>query len=145
MGDNNQGELGLGNVNNYSSPVLIGSFPNYKAFLGGDFGAIIKSDGTLWAWGNNGGGVLGQGDVINRSSPTQIGSDTDWEILPLQQRNAVHVIKSDGTLWAWGDNAYGKLGLGDQADRSSPVQVGSGTNWKATAGGYASHTIFSKG
>jgi len=38
--------------------------------------------------------------------------------------------KTDGTLWAWGTNTQGQLGLGDTTDRSSPVQVGSLTTWQ---------------
>ena len=42
--------------------------------------------------------------------------------------------KTDGTMWVWGNNEYGALGL-NQNDNSpvrrysSPVQLGSGTNW----------------
>jgi len=38
-------------------------------------------------------------------------------------------IKSDGTLWAWGWNEYGQLGLGNTTDQHSPVQVGTDTTW----------------
>lgn len=31
--------------------------------------------------------------------------------------------KGDGTVWTWGSNTFGQLGLGDTIDRSSPVQV----------------------
>ena len=44
-------------------------------------------------------------------------------------------IKSDGSLWAWGYNDYGQLGLGDTKTRTKPVQVGSATSWKAVACG----------
>ncbi len=44
-------------------------------------------------------------------------------------------VGSDGTLWAWGGNANGQLGLGDTVDRSLPTQVGVGSNWVAVAGG----------
>ena len=38
-------------------------------------------------------------------------------------------IKTDGTLWSWGGNGSGELGLGDTTFYSSPVQVGANTNW----------------
>ena len=38
-------------------------------------------------------------------------------------------IKTDGTLWSWGYNPYGQLGLGDTTQRNSPVQIGSETYW----------------
>ena len=39
------------------------------------------------------------------------------------------VIKSDGTLWSWGGNYSGDLGVGDRQPSSLPVQVGSATTW----------------
>jgi alpha-tubulin suppressor-like RCC1 family protein len=43
-------------------------------------------------------------------------------------------VKTDGTLWAWGINNKGQLGLGNTTDYSSPVQVGSLTDWKLVGG-----------
>ena len=39
--------------------------------------------------------------------------------------------KTDGTLWVWGDNNDGMLGLNSQTDYSSPKQIGSATNWSS--------------
>jgi alpha-tubulin suppressor-like RCC1 family protein len=44
-------------------------------------------------------------------------------------------IRADGTLWAWGGNSYGQLGLDDTNGRASPVQVGDATNWASVACG----------
>lgn len=50
------------------------------------------------------------------------------------------VINSDGTLWAWGRNDYGQLGVGTTVDHPAPVQVGTGTDWQTiAAGGF--HTV----
>ncbi len=56
------------------------------------------------------------------------------------ESNYTIAIKTDGTLWAWGFNIVGNLGLGDTANRSSPVQVGALTTWASTACG-SNHTL----
>ena len=89
----------------------------------------IKTDGTLWAWGNNSRGELGQNSKTTYSSPRQIGSDTNWSAI--SAGGSPKGIKTDGTLWTWGNNTDGHLGLSqvtDQQHRSSPVQI-PGTTW----------------
>ena len=84
----------------------------------------------LFAWGKNNNGQLGTNDVIFRSSPTQIGSNTNWASLGGVTNYSSTAIKTDGTLWTWGTNSYGQLGHNTvYVNRSSPTQVGSGTNW----------------
>ena len=94
---------------------------------GGYHTLALKSDGTLWAWGNNSSGQLGLGDTTNRNTPTQVGSDTHWQSITAGDNHTL-AIKQDGTLSAWGWNVLGQLGLGDTTDRNTPIQVGSHTN-----------------
>jgi len=55
-------------------------------------------------------------------------------------------VQSNGTLWSWGYNAYGQLGVGDTTQRTGPVQVGSATTWTAVAcGAYHSAALQSNG
>mgnify|MGYP003302618883 CR=1 FL=1 len=96
--------------------------------------------GQLWAWGSGGGGELGQNDKTNRSSPVQVGTDTNWAsgyqklCVSTQGRGA---IKTDGTLWIWGDGTYGQFAENSSNTQySSPVQIGTGTDWQHIAGGY---------
>jgi alpha-tubulin suppressor-like RCC1 family protein len=93
----------------------------------------IKTDGTMWSWGQNSYGRLGLGDTTNKSSPVQVGALTNWLKLSAGVYNAV-AIKTDGTLWAIGRGNYGQLGLGDTTNRSSPVQVGALTTWVNISG-----------
>ena len=95
----------------------------------------IKTDGTLWAWGYNAMGELGQGNSTYRSSPVQIGTSSWTDIGSAFESS--FAIRSDGTLWAWGDNLNYTLGVGEFADSaySSPVQVGTATNWSKLMNG----------
>lgn len=141
-GYNAYGQLGLGNTVSRSSPVQIGALNTWViAITSGVSSYAIKNDGTLWAWGKNAGGELAQGDTTNRSSPVQIGSDTNWRWVAtnspyeLGADGVVYAVKSDGTLWAWGAGTYGALGDGAVASRSSPVQIGSETDWTLSFSG----------
>ena len=97
-----------------------------------------KTDGTLWTWGgNHDGGDLGLNDNIKRSSPTQI-PGTTWKAGRDGTGGGmenVAVVKTDGTLWAWGSNAYGTLAQNNRTQYSSPVQI-PGTTWSKAYGGY---------
>ena len=146
-GDNAYGQLANGNTTGSSSPAQVGSLTNWFQVEGGEEHAIaIKTDGTLWAWGRNNEGQLGVGDTTDRCSPVQVGSLTDWKGMSSDNLTAGTpikisvgfdtnlVIKDDGTLWTWGNGNYGQLGTGSITDTSSPVQVGSLTNWASIQG-----------
>ena len=133
-GNNERGKLGLNepNASYKSSPTQIpgttwGTTPG--TLNSGQNGSYaIKTDGTLWSWGDNEKGELAQNHTAQRSSPVQIGSGTDWAVLSRGGNENAGAIKTDGTLWTWGDNDKGELGLNDNAKRSSPAQI-PGTNW----------------
>ena len=140
-GRNAQGRLGLGDATSRSSPVQVGTDTNWSSVSAGILTMAIKTTGTMWAWGYNGRGALGQGNTTTRSSPVQIGTDTDWSLVStgslIGTNPATHTlaIKTTGTLWAWGVNTNGQLGLGDVVTRSSPVQIGTDTNWASVSAG----------
>jgi alpha-tubulin suppressor-like RCC1 family protein len=98
----------------------------------------LKTDGTLWAWGDNSFGQLGDGTTTDRYSPVQVVGGNDWAAIATGSIHTV-ALKTDGTLWAWGDNSFGQLGDGTTTDRYSPVQVVGGNDWAAIAAG-GSHT-----
>ena len=132
-GANVDGELGHGNVTAYSSPKQVGALTTWdEVSLGGQTMLAVKKDGTLWACGDGFPfGSLGLGNTTSYSSPVQVGSLTNWSKVSASgstlQRSAA--IKTDGTLWTWGNGADGVTGHGDISNRSSPVQVGSLTTW----------------
>ena len=93
-----------------------------------------KTDGTLWFWGytSNGQSGLNQGSSAPNalSSPTQVGTDTDWDQVFTGGGGHTGCFKNDGSLYMWGNNTRGQLGLNDVVKRSSPTQV-AGT-WKSS-------------
>ena len=129
-GQNNYGQLGLGNTATInSSPLQVGSLTNWSsvacAFTNGStfssFG--LKTDGTLWSWGRNNYGQLGLNNTTNYSSPMQVGTLTNW-LTVVGGYNHTAAIKTNGTLWTWGYNNLGQLGLNNTTSYSSPKQVG---------------------
>ena len=85
-------------------------------------------------------GALGFGlNTVPRISPSQIGTDTDWQSVSVGNNNSFG-IKTNGTLWAWGQNDYGQLGDGTTADKGYPVQIGTDTNWASVSAG-TYHTV----
>jgi alpha-tubulin suppressor-like RCC1 family protein len=140
------GVIGDNESINRSSPVQIGSDTSWsKITAGGNFSAAIKTNGTLWMWGQGGVGQLGQNNRVLISSPTQVGALTTWSDVS-GGGTAVMAVKTDGSLWAWGSNLYGQLGLNDVVYRSSPVQIGSLYTWsKVAAGGQTQSSIKTDG
>ena len=78
-GRNNNGQLGLGNITNYSSPKQVGVLTTWlSTACGRYYTTAIKTDGTLWTWGYNAQGQLGLGNRTYYSSPKQVGVLTTW-------------------------------------------------------------------
>jgi alpha-tubulin suppressor-like RCC1 family protein len=121
-----------------SSPVQIGALSGWTDVGPGEIHTMAIRQGALWAWGDHLFGRLGNGAATGVSnSPIQIGSMTDW-MMVRSNRTGGHslAIKTDGTLWAWGEsNAGGNLGDGTSSNRSSPVQIGNNRNWSDIACG----------
>ena len=131
------GGLGQNDQIARSSPTQVGTDTTWnRTFPNGSYsGAATKTDGTLWVWGNNLYGVLGQngGQPTSQSSPVQLPGT--WSALSNSGGGiATMGLKTNGTLWSWGYNTYGGLGLNDVVSRSSPTQVGTDTTWKEGIG-----------
>jgi alpha-tubulin suppressor-like RCC1 family protein len=126
------GCLGDNTVIHRSSPVqTYWGGTNWKQVSCGDkLTGGVKTDGTLWMWGNGIGGAIGDNSSVSKSVPTQtIIGGTSWSQVSVSKTNAA-AIKSDGTLWIWGYNQFGELGNNSVIPKSSPVETSiKGTNW----------------
>jgi alpha-tubulin suppressor-like RCC1 family protein len=122
-GQNNLGQLGIGNTTNQTVPVQVGAATNWASISVGDYHSFaLKTDGTLWAWGYNISGQLGIGNTTNQTVPVQLGSATDWASVDGGYAHTL-ALKTDGTLWAAGYNYYGQLGIGSTTDQNILVPV----------------------
>jgi alpha-tubulin suppressor-like RCC1 family protein len=139
-GINSSGTLGDNTSTRRSSPVqTVAGGNNWKSVVcGGNHTATIKTDGTLWLWGNTLYGRLGNNSAAagSISSPVQtVAGGTNWKLVSAGLYYTA-AIKTDNSLWLWGRNNYGELGINALGNRSSPVQtVSGGTNWKQVSCG----------
>jgi alpha-tubulin suppressor-like RCC1 family protein len=142
-GVNTYGQLGDGSVTSRTSPVsVVGGFSDWCQISAGGFHSLaVRTDGTAWAWGVNASGRLGDGTTTARSSPVSVvGGFADWCQVSGGRFHSL-AVRTDGTAWAWGSNASGRLGDGTTTARSSPVSVVGGFgDWCEISAGY-SHSL----
>lgn len=140
--------LGLnGNMANQNLPIQIGTANDWATVSAGNVHTLaVKTNGTLWSWGNGQFGQLGNG-VFNSATwtVTQVGTANNWLTVSAGNRFSL-AIKTNGTLWSWGLNNAGQLGINNLIDQNLPVQVGTASNWlKIDAGNQHSLAIDNTG
>ena len=123
-GLNQFGELGNGTANNSAFPRPVIGLSSVTAFAAGAHHSVAaKSDGTVWAWGYNLFGQLGDGTYgTNRPVPVQVSGMSNALFLAAGYYHTL-VLKSDGTVWAFGNNGSGQLGDGTTTAHYTAVQV----------------------
>ena len=100
-----------------------------------DISCGIKSDGTLWAWGDNfHNTTCSFPDSSEICKPVKIGNEYDWNKISIGGGHIL-ALKNNGTLWGWGYNKYGQLGDGTNINKSLPVQIGNENNWAEISSG----------
>lgn len=135
-GHNTSGQLGQNDKVPRSSPIQVGSASDWKHVVCTNSASLaLKTNNTLWVSGG-GSGEIGLGAIGAVSSFTQLGTNT-WIDVQAGDGFAA-AVRSDGTLWCWGYNNHGQLGIGTSnptANNSSPTQVGALTNWSTISCG----------
>jgi len=90
----------------------------------GDCHWLAVRNGGVWAWGDNTYGQLGDATTTQRLTPVQIDSADLTNITAIAAgHSSSYALSADGTLWVWGDNYYGQLGLGDTTNHLTPVHL----------------------
>ncbi|MBN1415732.1 MAG: FG-GAP repeat protein [Bacteroidales bacterium] len=133
-GKNDYGQLGLGNTQKVSEPVQIGRDRNWKFAIAGAYHtAAIKQDGSLWVWGRNNEGQVGNNSDKDVYAPVMVGTRNDWKTVAVGYLHTVAVKRMDGSLWAWGANSLGQLGIGTTDSKSVPVMINRTQKWDTVA------------
>jgi hypothetical protein len=151
-GWNADGQVGVGSSDDrVNSPTLITTTDapdTWECVSGGCKHAVaIKTDKSLWTWGNNDDGQLGNNSTVGSSTPIKVLTGTAPETWQYVSAGCSHTIglKTDGTLWAWGNNDIGQIGDQSAPDggsyhsnRLSPIQITTGESpetWKTISAG----------
>jgi alpha-tubulin suppressor-like RCC1 family protein len=107
---------------------------------------VLSTDGSLYGIGTGKNGLFGDRSLSEAFVPEQLNVGSTWTSIATANSHTIG-IKNDGSLWTWGLNTSGQLGIGDAATRSSPTAVLTGKSFVAVAGGGtgASHAIANNG
>ena len=124
-GFNQNGQLGIGGNTGpstgsiYATPTAVvglpAGIPVSIVAAGGDHSlALVR--GVVYAWGANNTGQLGNGTTSRISAanqvPTAVNTSSGFIVDVMGGTASSYALAADGTIWSWGDNAYGELGNG---------------------------------
>ncbi|MNU53389.1 putative Ig domain protein [compost metagenome] len=162
-GLNGSGQLGIGNTTGKLVPTAIPTLSSGVASIspGGTQTCALKSDGTVYCWGN---GVTSPAKVNGLGAVTQVNAFGDRMCAVTQGKvaycwagtgtptipvgldsNVASVsagygyqcaVKTDGSLWCWGGNGNGILGIGSTTAQTNPTKVTTLGDVKKVAAGW---------
>lgn len=131
-GWNRQGGVGDGTTITRVTPVRVAGLTNIKSIAAGSgFALAADASGAAWSWGYNGNAGLGApATVENQLVPKKIAGLAGVTQVGSSAGLSAFALKSDGTVWKWGD-LYGTRvytpqqvqGIGDV----STLSIGNGT------------------
>jgi len=104
--------LGNGAIVNSNVPVQVTGLTDVNDIVAGNnHSCAVKTDGTVWCWGNNLYGAIGDGTVVDRPLPTQVLNLTS--VVSVTAGTSFSCARqSNGTAWCWGINNLRQLGDG---------------------------------
>ncbi len=138
----------LGMLGTGAPKALAVSIADPAVTVGEGFLVALDSEGNLWSWGNNASGQLGLGSVGGTHNTPEAISATVSFVQVSAGKAHVLALASDGSVWSWGANESGQLGLNDTTDRTQPTKVADLSAvpvTKVVAGGSASFALTSEG
>lgn len=147
-GGNDEGQLGTGTTEGSATPVQV--LDQVTAVVAGDYHvAALRTDGTLWMWGSNIDGQLGTGQAteVLQTQPVQVPLNGAVLAVAAGTGHTVAILE-DGSLWVWGRNDQGQLGLDPDTAAlvPQPTQVTEATGAvDVAAGTYQTACLLSDG
>jgi alpha-tubulin suppressor-like RCC1 family protein len=154
-GDNVSGELGDGTTVSSVSPVKVVGLPAQPVTTlesSWENSGALLANGSFYDWGYNAADQLGNGTTANSDTPVLVKLPAAVSQVSMggsAAGNGQTVAKlSDGSIWAWGSDQYGQLGIGTSVPSSGParVDVPQGVSFvQLSSGGSTTYGIDSNG
>ncbi len=137
-GWNDSGQFGDGTDTDSNIPKLVSELSYIDVIAmaaGSEHSVFLRSNGQVLTCGNNYHGQLGNSTNIDSNLPTQVGvAFTDVIAVSAYGNNSM-LLKTNGIVFAWGDNFFGQLGDGTTIESNFPLQVNQLTNVIAISAG----------
>lgn len=155
-GGGTDGQLGDGNLANSTAPVEVTGLPASQVTSvqsSWKDSGVLLADGTYWDWGFNTGGQLGDGATSQSDVPVEVSLPAAVDTVALggslSSNGQTVAILSDGSVYSWGNDADGQVGIGSFHSRETvPVKVAvpAGQTFVSVAsGGAAEYAIDASG
>jgi alpha-tubulin suppressor-like RCC1 family protein len=116
--------------------VQVDSTNRYTAVSVGDgYACGIRTTYALYCWGANGSGQLGIGSLTSQDLPAAVTGGAGWTAVSAGTQHTCAIRRTTNTLYCWGSNGSGELGVGSTTRQTSPVQVDSANTFADVAAG----------
>ncbi|MEV7278993.1 chromosome condensation regulator RCC1 [Streptomyces sp. NPDC093111] len=135
-GGNGNGQLGDGTTTDRPVPVTVAGLSGVSTVAAGNGFAAAVRGGRVWAWGQNNLGQLGNGVTTDAATSRPVLSQSLRGVTDIALGCGYTLaLRDDGTVWSWGENTYGQLGLGTLAHQNTPKRVPGLTDVVAVSAG----------